>query len=86
MHIHSMKWIVYGEPKETIEDYKFNFYENKNGEFFLVIWRKPHFRRTVHLGHHLQSNILEKIMNEDIPPKIAALIAKESIKYLKKWI
>ena len=81
-----MKWTAYGEPKETVDGYKFNFYEDKKGKFYLVIWRKPHYRRTVCLGRHLPSNILQKIQNEEIPEKIAQLIAEDAKKFLNKWI
>jgi hypothetical protein len=81
-----MKWTAYGDAKETIDGYKYNFYEDKKGEFYLVIWRKPHYRRTVYLGQHLPSDILQKIYNEEIPKKIAVLIAEDTKKFLKKWI
>jgi hypothetical protein len=81
-----MRWLAFGKPKESIDGYKFNFYENMIGEFFLVVWRKPRFRRVVFLGRHIRLDTLDKIVDVGLPRDVALLINKDTQRFLGKWV
>ena len=85
-HFIVMKWIAYGVPKDASEGYKFNFYEDKKGDFFLVVWRKPHFRRTIKLGKTLPLDLRQMLVYAHVPLDIATFIEIRTRDVLKKWM
>jgi hypothetical protein len=81
-----MRWLAFGKPKQCSDGYKFNFYENDEGDFFLVVWRKPRFRRVVPLGRHISLGIVDKLVKAGLPRDIAALIDQETQFFLAQWL
>jgi len=81
-----MRWLAFGKPKKCSDDYKFNFYENGEGEFFLVVWRKPRFRRSVPLGRHIRLDMVDKLVDADVPRDIAVVISQETQMFLAQWL
>ncbi|GEM_PF-5044449 len=81
-----MRWLTFGKPKKCSDGYKFNFYENVKGEFFLVVWRKPRFRRVVSLGQHIRGDIIDKLVDADLPQDIAVVLNKETQMFLAQWL
>ena len=81
-----MRWLAFGRPKRVSDGYRFNFYENREGEFFLVIWRKPRFRRVVFLGRNIRYDILDKLVNVGLPRDVALLINNDTQRFLGKWM
>ncbi len=81
-----MRWLAFGKPKKCSDGYIFNFYENGEGEFFLVVWRKPRFRRVVPLGRHIRGDIIDKLVDAGLPRDIAVDISKETHVFLAQWL
>ena len=81
-----MRMLAFGKPKECSDGYKFNFYENHDGEFFLVVWRKPRFRRVVPLGRHISLDMGDKLMDAGLPRDIAVIISQETQIFLAQWL
>ena len=81
-----MRWLAFGKPKKCSDDYTFNFYENGEGEFFLVVWRKPRFRRSVPLGRHIRLDMVDKLVDADVPRDIAVVISQETQMFLAHWL
>ena len=81
-----MRWLAFGKPKKSGDDYTFNFYENGRGEFFLVVWRKPRFRRSVPLGRHIRGDIIDKLMDAGLPRDTASNINRETQMFLAHWL
>jgi hypothetical protein len=71
-----MRWLAFGKPKKCGDGYIFNFYENGEGEFFLVVWRKPRFRRIILLGRYIRDDIIDKLVDAGLPRDIAVGISK----------
>jgi len=81
-----MRWLAFGKPKKCSDGYKFNFYENGEGEFFLVVWRKPRFRQIVPFGRHIRLDMVDKLVDADIPRDIAIAISQETQMFLAQWL
>lgn len=81
-----MRWLAFGKPKKSSDGYTFNFYENGRGEFFLVVWRKPRFRRVIFLGRHLRGDIIDNLVDVGLPRDIARGINRDTHLLLSKWL
>jgi len=52
----------------------------------LVVWRKPRFRQIVPFGRHIRLDMVDKLVDADIPRDIAIAISQETQMFLAQWL